>query len=396
MRILRAGPGGAGGGDGPGEADSPVGRGAATKPRVTFGMIVLNGEPFTRYNLRSLYPWAHQIIVVEGACKAAAGVAGADGHSTDGTLEALQRFKAEEDPEDKLTIVTAEDQGHPDGFWPGEKDEMSRAYANRATGNYLWQVDVDEFYCDEDMPRILQLLNRGSDAVTFPTLLFWGGIQILEDGEYMRVHRGREFHRIFRWGAGFRYTRHRPPTVVDALGRDLRSLRWAKSKDLERKGIRLYHYSMLLPKQVREKCLYYSRVDWAAFPTLQRWAQETFFERRNLFRVCSTLNVPLSWLEEYSGGHPRQLLNMMEGIRAGRHVGIELRPTEDILRDIRTAQYRVGRALRKAWVCSMVPSALRRALSVAARAAGTLPWHHGRRPGPRTGSGHHGTGLEHG
>src|SRR3546814_12365174 len=31
-------------------------------PRITFGMIVLNGEPFLRYNLRSLYPYAHQII----------------------------------------------------------------------------------------------------------------------------------------------------------------------------------------------------------------------------------------------------------------------------------------------------------------------------------------------
>ena len=27
-------------------------------PRITFGMIVLNGEPFLEYNLRSLYPFA--------------------------------------------------------------------------------------------------------------------------------------------------------------------------------------------------------------------------------------------------------------------------------------------------------------------------------------------------
>ena len=48
-----------------------------------------------------------------------------------------------------MTLVTAEDEGHPDGFWPGEKDEQSRAYASRATGDYLWQVDVDEFYRPE-------------------------------------------------------------------------------------------------------------------------------------------------------------------------------------------------------------------------------------------------------
>ena len=66
-------------------------------PRVTFGIIVLNGEPFTRYNLRALYPSAHEIIVVEGVVPVAASIATRDGHSTDGTLEALYRFKAEED-----------------------------------------------------------------------------------------------------------------------------------------------------------------------------------------------------------------------------------------------------------------------------------------------------------
>ena len=67
--------------------------------RITFGIIVLNGEPFIRYNLRSLYPWAHQIVVVEGACRTAKAVATPDGHSIDGTLETIRRFQAEEDPE---------------------------------------------------------------------------------------------------------------------------------------------------------------------------------------------------------------------------------------------------------------------------------------------------------
>ena len=53
-------------------------------PRVTFGVIVLNGEPFTRYYLRSLYPFAHQIIVVEGPSPGAARIATPDGHSRTG------------------------------------------------------------------------------------------------------------------------------------------------------------------------------------------------------------------------------------------------------------------------------------------------------------------------
>ncbi|MFC1960142.1 hypothetical protein ACFLYO_05490 [Chloroflexota bacterium] len=34
-------------------------------PRISFGMIVLNGLPFVSYNLRALYPFAHRIIAVE-------------------------------------------------------------------------------------------------------------------------------------------------------------------------------------------------------------------------------------------------------------------------------------------------------------------------------------------
>jgi hypothetical protein len=44
--------------------------------RVSFGIIVLNGEPFTRYNLRALYPFAHEIIVVEVASPFAAHTRG--------------------------------------------------------------------------------------------------------------------------------------------------------------------------------------------------------------------------------------------------------------------------------------------------------------------------------
>jgi glycosyltransferase involved in cell wall biosynthesis len=147
-------------------------------PKITFGIIVLNGEPFTRYCLRSIYPFAYEIIVVEGGHVDARSVCTPDGHSVDGTLESLYKFKKEEDPEEKLTIVTRE------GFWP-KKDELgndrtpqSRAYAERAKGDYLWQVDIDEFYRHEDMTKVLNLLSANPDitAVTFPTYTFWGDV----------------------------------------------------------------------------------------------------------------------------------------------------------------------------------------------------------------------------
>ncbi len=84
--------------------------------RITFGIIVLNGEPFTQYCIKALYPHAYGIIIAEGACEGAQNIATPDAHSRDGTLEILKELKRKEDPENKITIVTAEDEGHPDGF----------------------------------------------------------------------------------------------------------------------------------------------------------------------------------------------------------------------------------------------------------------------------------------
>ena len=153
--------------------------------------------------------------MVEGAAPGAANIASADGHSLDGTLDSLRAFKADEDPDDKLTIVTR------DGFW-SEKDEMSQAYARRATGDYLWQVDVDEFYQPRDIEAICDLLREQPSitAVSFESVFFWAAPDYRVDSWYLR--RGEaEFHRLFKWGEGYRYVTHRPPTVVDARA-DLR------------------------------------------------------------------------------------------------------------------------------------------------------------------------------
>ncbi|NEP76388.1 hypothetical protein, partial [Okeania sp. SIO2G5] len=98
-------------------------------PKISFGIIVLNGEPFTRYNLRNIYEFAYEIIIAEGASPKAAHMATSNGHSIDGTLDILREFKEKEDPDNKIQIITAEDEGHPNGFWPGEKDQQSQAYA---------------------------------------------------------------------------------------------------------------------------------------------------------------------------------------------------------------------------------------------------------------------------
>ena len=319
-----------------------------TRPTVSFGMIVLNGLPFLRYNLRALYPFAHQIIVVEGAAPGAAGIATAQGHSRDGTLVELERFAREEDPDDKLIVVTAEECGHENGFWPGEKDEQSRAYAARATGDYLWQVDVDEFYLADDMRRILELLvaDPTISAVTFPTITFWGDPRLVADGWYLR--RGAaDYHRLFKWGPGYAYVAHRPPTVCDELGRDTRSLNWYDARAVAGMDIVMYHYSLLFPAQASEKAEYYKNwgVSAGRFEGSRRWLAESYLTLRRPYRVHNVYRHP-SWLQRFDGPHPPQIQRMMADIA---HEGAPLarRPMDDVESLLRSPRYVLGRELLK-------------------------------------------------
>jgi hypothetical protein len=298
-------------------------------PKVTFGIIVLNGEPFTRYCLRSIYPFAHEIIVVEGGHVDARSVCTPDGHSVDGTLECLYKFKQDEDTENKVQIITR------DGFWP-KKDELgndrtpqSRAYAERATGDYLWQIDIDEFYREEDMIKVLNLLSSNPDitAITFPTYTFWGDINYTADSWYLRKG-AMYYHRLFKWSKNYRYLTHEPPTIVDENGVDLRKKRWIKGRTMKFKGIYMYHYSLLFPWQVEQKVSVYRDEKPDLYSGIVDWAENNYFRIGDEFRVHNLYKHP-SWLKRFKGEAPEQVKYMMADIK-GRKVDAKLRRTDDI------------------------------------------------------------------
>ncbi len=313
----------------------------AQTPRISFGIIVLNGEPFTKYCLRQVYPHAHQIIVVEGGTDKTAGIT-SDGHSTDGTLKALEEFKAEEDPEGKVTIVKRS------GHW-SEKDEQSRAYAELATGDYLWQVDVDEFYRHEDIVKVKEMLasDPSIDAVSFAELTFWGSPSILVDSFKLRSDKWDEYHRLFKWRPGYRYTKHRPPTVTDESGVDLRRKRWVDGSDSKRLGVFLYHFSLLFPIQVRNKCQYYATpsktTNHAYMPGIIKWAEEGYFKIKRPFRVYNVYTT-VSWLKRYIGPIPEEAERMWLEASQGR-LGVEVRENSDAEKLLNNRAYRFAALL---------------------------------------------------
>ena len=315
--------------------------------RITYGMIVLNGEPFISYNLQSLYPFAHQIIVVEGATPSAAGVATKDGHSKDNTLNALRQFKNNEDYDDKLVIVTAETEGYSDGFW-SEKDEMSQAYAKRATGNYLWQIDSDEFYKPNDISSILNMLKKDPSIseVSFRTLTFWGGLKYKVDGVLLLLG-DQDFHRLFMWRTGFRYLTHRPPTIVDKYGENVINLHSISAEQLSKKGIFLYHYEYLFPNQVYNKAKYYANAPHCIGlrPDIN-WVDNYYMNLNNPFRVHNIVRWR-SWLEKYEGTHPPLVLKMIYDVLEGKFPEIKKRHTDDIDKLLNSKSYVLGIYLLK-------------------------------------------------
>lgn len=311
-------------------------------PRISFGIIVLNGEPFTKYCLRQIYPYAYEIIVVEGGSRKAIQDA-PDGHSTDGTLEALWEFKETEDRESKVNIITR------DGFW-SEKDEQSQAYARVATGDYLWQLDIDEFYTHRDMETICRLLCKHPEisSISFRQIPFWGAPDFYCDNYFLRSF---EFHRLFKWGKGFRYITHRPPTVYDDKGHDLRKLNWWNAKKSFSRGLILYHYSLLFPKQVREKCSYYSVpsdiTDKGFNKGIQKWMWNCYFRLGNPFRVHN-VHRHLSWLRKYQGVHPEQIVRLWEDVKIGK-INIQIRNNIDAEKLLSNPFYRSALAVLNVW-----------------------------------------------
>ncbi len=115
---------------------------------------------------------------------------------------------------------------------------------------------------------------------------------------------------------------------------------------LAAKGIFMYHYSLVFPRQVTEKATYYSRANWSKNPRMNDWAEESYTRLRWPYRIHHVFKHP-SWLQRFDGQHPEQIEALRADLVAGRTTEI-MRQTADIDALLDTRWYGIGRAILKA------------------------------------------------
>ncbi len=296
----------------------------SSRPRITFGIIVLNGEPFIRYNLRSFYPFAHEIIVVEGAYWASKNMATSEGHSTDNTLKELYQFKREEDPRGIVKIITK------NGLWGG-LTEQCQAWTEKATGDYIWAIDIDEFYKPEDIKRIIDLLIADPliTMMSFKLIQFcFGFAYVLHSGRDFIPHGIMECRRIFKFGKGYKYTEHEPPTVINANGVDIKTIKYLNNEKTSQMGIYIYHYTAIFRRQVENKARAYALRGWKDKSKFALQFLKNWLTLENPFHIGWQYKYH-TWIEKFEDTHPPEIIRLMGELKTNK-IRIEMRDNSDI------------------------------------------------------------------
>lgn len=211
--------------------------------KVAFGIIVLDGNNTLEESLKTIYPYAEQILIAEGPVQfwQERGVV----MSTDGTNEMIDNFP---DPDNKIKIVHSQYK---------EKLEQSNAYMEFLHDDidYLWNLDSDQVFKPQDIEQVFSLLEAEDmthTLVTFKSLTFFGGFDHYLTGFEERAM----FPGLFRVYPGSRWEKHRYQTMMHK--QEPLPVKLLDFEFLAREyGIRMYHYSYVFADHIYTKSKYY-------------------------------------------------------------------------------------------------------------------------------------------
>lgn len=275
--------------------------------KIACGMIVCNGVSFVKECIQNIYPYVDSIHIAEGASRQWCDAhRWASPRSNDGTIDAIHDVR---DPDNKIDLISSE---HP----YEDKNHQSNHWMRRVPDDtdYVWMVDCDELYMPNDMIRIRTLLEyqleRG-DPITqmsFPLHHFFKNIHTEAcggEGWGWDVSAPR----IFAYKPGRLFHGHRPPTVLDENGVNLRDISHVDCRDM---GIWIFHYSYVTHRQVLEKMKYYENV--FKRPYVSEWYYKVWLpwndDTKNEIESCYSIHPTErgGYTRPFYGEHPPEIM----------------------------------------------------------------------------------------
>jgi len=282
----------------------------APDPKLSFLMIVWNGMPFVEPCLEAIYDKAYEIFIVEGAVPEAYEFATKRGGSTDGTVQAIKKFP---DPKKKIKMVNSK--------W-NSRVEMQNYFMDQVSGDYVWQIDSDEIWKEEDIDKVIDLIkNRPSvKEVRFFAKHFFKGFDYCFEDD--RLYRNGGIRRIFKFEPGAVFATHNPPTLRYTDG-SLSSEEVISPEESLELGVFFYHYSYIYDYKVKQKVEMYSRVPHFSDVDHEGW-YENFFskwvpEKRKELEGNGYGPWPLSSKSHtfpFDGDHPAPIQRRMRNLRS--------------------------------------------------------------------------------
>ena len=285
--------------------------------KIAFGTIIFNGNNTFEESLKTIYPYASQILIAEGPVKFWQD----KGFTTsiDGTNEMLDSFP---DPDNKMKIVHGQ---------YSEKLEQTNAYMQYINDDidYLWNLDSDQVFKPEDIEAIIGILEKSNKTYTLvkvSSITFFGGFDRYITG----FEEAAGFPALYRVYPGSRWLKHRYPTMKHKQ-KPLKE-KVLKAQFLTNKGIRLYHYSAVFALHVSQKIKYYTELigngiiidnyytdvwrKWIYGNRAMKKAIEKHYKGVHEFKPHKRGD---SYTKRFTGEHPKLIKENMEKLRNKFH-----------------------------------------------------------------------------
>jgi hypothetical protein len=137
-----------------------------------------------------------------------------------------------------------------------------------------------------------------------------------------------DIYRVFKWENGYRYISHRPPTVINEAGINLKEINFLNASKTREMGIYMFHYSFVFPKQVDEKVEYYQNSEWSKSLQTKWWANEVYYKFKHPYKAFINTHFP-GWIERVEIDHPLQIQLLIKDL--GESMShIKLRQIDDL------------------------------------------------------------------